>query len=317
MSEPYGYTGGTITLTANSAAVTGALTAWLDLLPGDEIVQGTNRAVIDAVNSNTSLTLRSGWPGASYTGAAYVVLYRSALRHDVSRLSERYARWHRSAVYVIETTGEPDNAVGSDGWLAFDNAASAFYRKASGAWSNAISLKGAPGELTRSGTVALAQLAAWAGADSSQLRAATAAEVQTAAGMSAFFQSLVTGGSSYSGFLDALGMRLNVGTVADDAVSVIDFGAAAYGLLLIATTAYYAVRPGLYHFRAAEGPQFGTIAEYSGVGAAPATKVYTTALVGTTGTDGALNLGVDATGKLYFENRRGFAVAITAYALRV
>lgn len=177
-------------------------------------------------------------------------------------------------------------------------------------------LIGKSGDLTRSGTTAIGSLAAWVAANGAQLRAATSTEVQTAAGMSQFFQSLVTGGSSYNGFLQSLGMRLNVGTLADDSVGVINVGSPAYGVLFIAATSASTVRPGVYFFRTASGPQFGTIAEYAG-GGAPPSGAYTTALTGTTGTDGAFNIGVDTAGNLYFENRRGFAAAVSAYVLRV
>ncbi len=142
MPEAYGYTGGTITITAGSAAISAAGAAWLSgVLPGDTLVQGnTIVGWIDAITSNTAATLRKV-AAASYTGTDYIILHTSSQRHDVSRLSERYARWHRDTPYLISTTGAPDNAVGSDGWIAIDRAAGIVYVKMAGAWGGATSYR--------------------------------------------------------------------------------------------------------------------------------------------------------------------------------
>lgn len=143
MSEPHSYTGGTITVTNGSTAVTGSLTAWASsVLPGDEIVIGATRGIVETVNSNTSITLNAAWSGSTYTGAAYIIAYRSALRHDVTRLSLLYARWQREGVNFIPTTGQPDNSVGNDGWVAFDLDAMVFYQKIGDTWDGGTSFKG-------------------------------------------------------------------------------------------------------------------------------------------------------------------------------
>lgn len=147
----YGYTGGTITLANGVSAVTGVATGWGGgaILPGDTLWRAGVPAIVDAVASNTALTLRSPWTGSSYTGSDYFVQHTSSERHDVSRLSENFARWYRSAPYPIDTIGAPDNAVGVDGWTAWDwttNPANpVVYRKTGGAWGSAIPLRGTIG----------------------------------------------------------------------------------------------------------------------------------------------------------------------------
>lgn len=147
----YGYTGGTITLANGVSAVTGVATAWGGgaVLPGDTLWQGADHGIVAAVAGNTSLTLHKPWVGTSYTGTDYFIQHTSSERHDVSRLSENFARWYRSAPYPIDTVGIPDNAVGVDGWTAWDwttsPASPVVYRKVGGVWGAAIPLVGALG----------------------------------------------------------------------------------------------------------------------------------------------------------------------------
>lgn len=169
MPESYGYTGGTITITSGSAAITATGSAWLSgALGGDTLVQNnTIIGWIETVTSNTAATLRKN-AAASYTGTDYIILHTSALRHDVTRLSERYARWHRDAAYAINTTGIPDNAIGQDGWIAFDYAAGISYTKAAGVWGGATQMRLRPRGAYSAGTAYLAgdvvtnQSASWA-----------------------------------------------------------------------------------------------------------------------------------------------------------
>ncbi len=69
------YSTGTATVAVNGIAVTGQGTTWLNTIqPGD--LFGTHKGIavrIAAVNSDTSLTLAYGWPGAAQAAAAYEI----------------------------------------------------------------------------------------------------------------------------------------------------------------------------------------------------------------------------------------------------
>lgn len=69
------YFAGTISITAGATAVTGVGTAWVsnNIRAGDLLIANGLSARIASVNSNTSITLAQGWPGATISGGAYLV----------------------------------------------------------------------------------------------------------------------------------------------------------------------------------------------------------------------------------------------------
>ncbi|MHB2265646.1 pyocin knob domain-containing protein [Aliihoeflea sp. PC F10.4] len=68
------YSQGTASVAANGTVVTGQGTLWVgSVKPGDQFRAGGLTERILSVNSNTSLTLARGWPGAARTAAAYEV----------------------------------------------------------------------------------------------------------------------------------------------------------------------------------------------------------------------------------------------------
>lgn len=79
------YKVGTLSVGANGTAVTGTGTAWATgsfaLRKGDHILAAGHRAVIEAVNSDTSLTLAIPWTGGALTNAAYVAEMDAASRN--------------------------------------------------------------------------------------------------------------------------------------------------------------------------------------------------------------------------------------------
>lgn len=79
------YKVGTLSVGANGTAVTGTGTAWATgsfaLRKGDHILAAGHRAVIEAVNSDTSLTLAIPWTEGALTNAAYVAEMDAASRN--------------------------------------------------------------------------------------------------------------------------------------------------------------------------------------------------------------------------------------------
>ncbi|MGA0564464.1 DUF2793 domain-containing protein [Ancylobacter sp. VNQ12] len=81
MSNNY-YSAGTATVVNGSTAVSGTGTTWLTwgLMAGDTLSIDGVSVPIASVDSNTSLTLAYGWPGADAMAVAHVVLYTAARR---------------------------------------------------------------------------------------------------------------------------------------------------------------------------------------------------------------------------------------------
>lgn len=69
------YIAGTISVAAGATAVTGAGTAWVsnNIRAGDLLIANGLSARIASVNSNGSITLAQGWPGATISGRAYLI----------------------------------------------------------------------------------------------------------------------------------------------------------------------------------------------------------------------------------------------------
>lgn len=76
MATPY-YNVGKATLTAGSTTMTGQGTLWLgNVRSGDQVVSYTGQtAIVDTVNSNTSITLARAYRGTSQTAADYEIIY--------------------------------------------------------------------------------------------------------------------------------------------------------------------------------------------------------------------------------------------------
>lgn len=177
------YRVGTLSVANGSTSVTGTTTLWLaNVLAGDLIIVGSTLAEVASVESNTALTLVSGWTGTTVTGSAYVIHRWSRGWLQAGTTALLLADYVSRIPTFIPTTGAPSDAVGSPGNIAVDTSANVFYVKGATTWGSAVSMVGPAGELTRLDAVAGGDLAAWTGTNSAQVRKATAAEVRTAAG---------------------------------------------------------------------------------------------------------------------------------------
>lgn len=177
------YRVGTLSVANGSTSVTGTTTLWLaNVLAGDLIIVGNTLAEVASVESNTALTLVSGWTGTTVTGSAYVIHRWSRGWLQAGTTALLLADYVSRIPTFIPTTGAPSDAVGSPGNIAVDTSATVFYVKGATTWGSAVSMVGPAGELTRLDAVAGGDLAAWTGTNSAQIRKATAAEVRTAAG---------------------------------------------------------------------------------------------------------------------------------------
>lgn len=70
------YSTGTISVNNAATGVTGVGTSWLSfgIRQGDYLFANGLMAPINAVNSNTSITLVSGWPGSNVSGGSYFIV---------------------------------------------------------------------------------------------------------------------------------------------------------------------------------------------------------------------------------------------------
>lgn len=175
------YRVGTLSVANGSTSVTGTTTLWLaNVLAGDLIIVGNTLAEVASVESNTALTLVSGWTGTTVTGSAYVIHRWSRGWLQAGTTALLLADYVSRIPTFIPTTGAPSDAVGSPGNIAVDTSANVFYVKGATTWGSAVSMVGTPGELTRSGAVSANALAAWV--SNTQVKAATASEIRTAGG---------------------------------------------------------------------------------------------------------------------------------------
>lgn len=175
------YRVGTLSVANGSTSVTGTTTLWLaNVLAGDLIIVGSTLAEVASVESNTALTLVSGWTGTTVTGSAYVIHRWSRGWLQAGTTALLLADYVSRIPTFIPTTGAPSDAVGSPGNIAVDTSANVFYVKGATTWGSAVSMVGTPGELTRSGAVSANALAAWV--SNTQVKAATASEIRTAGG---------------------------------------------------------------------------------------------------------------------------------------
>jgi hypothetical protein len=72
------YQAGTVSITNGATALTGVGTLWAaaDIQPGDTFKVANLDAIILAINSNTSITLKEPWTGGTLSGSAYAIRYQ-------------------------------------------------------------------------------------------------------------------------------------------------------------------------------------------------------------------------------------------------
>lgn len=84
------YGTGTISVSANSTAVTGVGTLWsTPIMPGDTLEAGGRAVRILSVTDDAHLTLAYGWPGSTLSGSAYMIVYNSPDRNSGTYVAER------------------------------------------------------------------------------------------------------------------------------------------------------------------------------------------------------------------------------------
>lgn len=121
-----------------------------------------------------------------------------------------------------------------------------------------------------------------------------------------------TGATSGISALGAFGLRYSLGTINDDSVALLNLGAEVYGAAILAVSNALTSGPtAFFYARMATNPAISTL--FSG---GASFSIGTGALAGSTGADGQTNFSVDAGGKFYVENRRGYAVSYTLYLFR-
>ena len=143
------YNIGTATATNGSAAVTGALTAWLaNVKPGDEFYFTADARGYEvlSVESNTSLTLATNYAGTTGSSKAYATKQIGPGWNSVTELSVSVADL-MSAVgnQVVPGTGVPNDAEGIDGDGYFRTDVPSIYAKESGVWVLKATIVGATG----------------------------------------------------------------------------------------------------------------------------------------------------------------------------
>ncbi|NOU05301.1 MAG: hypothetical protein HOO99_03880 [Hyphomicrobiaceae bacterium] len=338
----------TATLTNGSAVVTGTLSAFeINVFPGD-IVRGPDEKIygVQSVESSTSMTLDRPYLGATVTAAVNV--FRHSERWSaIADTNARLARIEESMArgYTMKSASSVAIGTGIKTFTGVESGLNILNGVRLRASSRANPANWLEGICTYTGTTITMTVATndfggagtftdWninlAGAKGSTGSSAATPNVTTPGNVptysnangtalgegfavSPFCQAMLSNNSAAS-VLGELGQRLTIGTIANGGVVVLDFGAATYGIILLMATSTGSARPALIHVRAASTPGVALLADG---GAGAAWGLFATALTGTTGTDVTLNLGVDATGKIYIENRRGYPVAMTGYFFRI
>ncbi|TXH53559.1 MAG: hypothetical protein E6Q97_12905 [Desulfurellales bacterium] len=140
------YRVGTLSVANGSTSVTGTLTLWAaNVMAGDLIIVGSTLAEVASVESNTALTLVSGWTGTTVTGSAYVIHRWSRGWLQAGTTALLLADYVSRIPTFIPTTGAPSDAVGSSGNIAVDTSANVFYVKGATTWGSAVSMVGPTG----------------------------------------------------------------------------------------------------------------------------------------------------------------------------
>lgn len=147
------YRVGTAALTNASTTVTGTSTGWTaQARSGDMITfdAGATWYEVEAVVSNTVITLATAYAGSTASGVAYAINRTSPLWSLASELATRVAALldaiNLGLVAWYTVSGSPLSTLGDDGDYAIDPAATMLYGpKAGGAWPAGIDLSGADG----------------------------------------------------------------------------------------------------------------------------------------------------------------------------
>lgn len=120
-----------------------------------------------------------------------------------------------------------------------------------------------------------------------------------------------TGATNALSALNTIGLRYNVGNIADDAVATVNFGSNIFGSVIFLVGNTTGVPLGTVFARMASGPQLAPLGVAGGT-----LGTFTTDLTGTTGPDGQVNMTALEGGVFKIENRRGHAISYTLYLLR-
>jgi hypothetical protein len=148
----------------------------------------------------------------------------------------------------------------------------------------------------------------------------TALAVAAASGKVAFPQGLAAplavaqGGTGVATGIEALGslgLRYGVGNIDNNTVATVNFGSPVYGSVLFLVGNTTAVPLGTVFARMAPSPQLVPLGLAGGTLGA-----FNTALSGTTGPAGQVNMAALDGGLFQIENRRGYTISYTLYLLR-
>ena len=129
------YNSGTVTVTNNSATVTGAGTAWVDNVDAGQAFVGPNGIPYEilSVNSATSITLRTNYVGATAAGQAYRIMPVQGYLRD---LATQAAELVLSFAAVRDGIGQgifPVGSVGAPGFRFSGDEDTGIYRPAANA----------------------------------------------------------------------------------------------------------------------------------------------------------------------------------------
>lgn len=118
------YKTGTITVSADATAVTGAGTLWAvaQIEAGDILFAAGSVGVINSVTDDTNLVLESAWGGGALSAAAYVILKTSWTRYDPALVQSKVrlllATLQAQTIVYSVTGAAPDAGLGEDGQYA-------------------------------------------------------------------------------------------------------------------------------------------------------------------------------------------------------
>lgn len=130
--------GGTISVSAASTAVSGVGTAFTQAYPGAVIFAGGLSVPILSIESDTGLTLSQGWPGTTLSAADYDI-QMIGLPHALAAQNQQRVQELLGALSlkgaILTGDGVPGAGLGTDDDIYLDETALNLYKKASGAWS--------------------------------------------------------------------------------------------------------------------------------------------------------------------------------------
>lgn len=211
---------------------------------------------------------------------------------------------------VLTTSGAPSAGTGTDGDFAYDPTAMIMYGpKAAGAWPAGVILKGSAGTAGAAGAkwhTGTDVPAAGTGVDGDfYLRSNGDYYGPKASGAwGAVVASLK--GATGSGGGGGGGVISGVYTIADNAIKEFNVASGSGGMFAVYHEALGATPSSIFMFEAGAAPRLFAVVQGSVAG-------NVGALTGTTGVDGNVTAGV-ANGKLYVENRIGWAINVKVFA---